>query len=115
MVNENNEWDDQKQSREEQIEKPASQVIVADKKNSSLGLASLIAGITSLLSISCCAPLAFLLAIAAIILGVIARSANQDYATVGIILGIIGLIIPIFLLIFVTGFAFMAPLIETIF
>jgi|GEM_PF-4478147 len=115
MTDEKNGQDEQNKTPGEPVEKPAGQVIVTEKKNSSLGLASLITGITSLLSISCCGPLAFLLAITAIILGIIARNEGQDYATVGIILGALGIVIPILLIIFFAGFAFVVPIIDTIF
>ncbi len=115
MENEQNGQEHQNNSPGEFVEKPANQVVVTDNKNSSLGLASLITGATSLLSTSCCAPLGFLLAITAIILGIIARSEGQDYAMVGIILGIIGILIPLFLITFFAGFTLFVPFIETIF
>ncbi len=92
------------------IEKPAGQIIVADKKNSTLGLVSLITGIIALLTLSCCGPLSIILAITAIIVGIIAGREDQDYARIGIILGVLGLVTPLLLLLFIAGFSIFTPL-----
>lgn len=92
------------------IEKPAGQIIVADKKNNTLGLVSLITGIIALLTLSCCGPLSIILAITAIIVGIIAGRENQDYAGIGIVLGVLGLAIPLILLLLVAGFSIFTPL-----
>jgi len=102
--------DHQNKQTGESIEKPKNQPIVVSNKNNSLGLMSLIAGILSLLTISCCGPLAFIAGIAAIILGIIARGEDQEYATIGIILGSLGIAIPLILLVFVAGFSLFIPL-----
>jgi len=97
------------------IERPADQTIVMNRKNSTLGLFSLIMGIVSLLTLSCCGPLSIILAITAVITGLIARTENQEYATIGIILGVLGLILPVLLALFITGFAFFTPLFTRFF
>ena len=106
--NENNS-DDKQKPIDEKIENPGTQNIVIDRKNNTLGLFSLIIGIVSLLTLSCCGSLSIILAITAIITGIIARTENQDYATIGIILGALGLILPLLLALFLTGFVFFTP------
>jgi len=102
--------DDKRKPIDERIERPADQTIVMNSKNSTLGLFSLIMGIVSLLTLSCCGPLSIILAITAVITGIIARTENQEYATIGIILGALGLMLPVLLTLFITGFAFFTPL-----
>jgi len=108
--NSGNGSDDKQKPIDERIERPADQTIVMNRKNSTLGLFSLIMGIVSLLTLSCCGPLSIILAITAVITGIIARTENQEYATIGIILGALGLILPVLLALFITGFAFFTPL-----
>ncbi len=113
--NDENGSNDEKKLPEEKIERPADQTIVMNRKNSTLGLFSLIMGIVSLLTLSCCGPLSIILAITAVITGIIARTENQEYAVIGIILGVLGLILPVLLALFITGFAFFTPMFTRFF
>ncbi len=115
MTDETNDRNEQDKSIEEVIERPSTQVIVVNKQGGNLGLIALIAGITSIVFVFCCAPVAILLALTAIITGIIAKNDNQDYASIGIILGIIGLAVPMIFLLFFTGLSFVTPVFRTIF
>lgn len=67
---------------------------VAEKRNDTLGIIALIAGIVALLA-ACCPPLGIVLGIAALICGIIGKSKEQRFAMVGVILGIIALLLAI--------------------
>lgn len=60
-----------------------------EPKNHTLGLVSMILGITGLLFSFCCTFMAVLPGIAALVCGAIARNNGQKYALSGIILGLL--------------------------
>jgi membrane-bound ClpP family serine protease len=66
----------------------------AAKQNNTLGIIGLVTGILALLFF-CCPILGVILAVVALVCGIIAKGQNQKFALAGIIMGIIALLLSI--------------------
>lgn len=80
--------------------------------NNTLGIVSLASGIAGLIFSICCYPLGIILAILAIICGIIGNQRGQKFALAGIILGAISLILA--LVFILLGAVFFEPIMDEI-
>lgn len=79
-------------------------------KSNAFGITALVTGICSLLFAFCCSWLGVILALVAIIFGLLARKEKQNFDIAGIVLGCAGLVLSIVMIIL--NLKFLGPLMD---
>jgi len=83
----------------------------APVENNTLGVTGLVTGILGLVFAFCCSPLGVLLAVVALVCGIMANGRRQKFAIAGIVLGAIALVLGVIMSIFF-AFGIMGMLME---